>query len=339
MKLTIAIKAYNEESNIAAAIVSALTAAKAYDGEVILADSASSDDTLRVASTFPVQILTLVNGSERSCGTGAQLAFQQAKGEFFYLLDGDMVLNPDFIPAGIAFLEAHPECAAVGGRVLERNVVGEEFQIRLATVTHDKNWLPGMVNRLDCGGLYRTSVLHDLGYFADRNLHAFEEFELGARLRSNGWQLARIDLHSVDHFGYTSGGYKLLWRRLKSGYSNAAGEVLRAAIGQKHFWRVLFELGHVRNGVAVLAWWVLLIGSLVKFSGSPFLTLGLLFVPFLFLAFRRKSWRLGLYSMVAWNVSALGLILGLFHKRISPQKPINYAVVNSLPTDQSQPVV
>ena len=81
---------------------------------------------------------------------------------------------------------------------------------------------------------------------------AFEEFDLGARLQARGWKLARIDQRAVDHYGYTIGGYQLLWRRLKSGYAAGLGEVLRGALGKKHFWFVLRKLRHLRYGAAVI---------------------------------------------------------------------------------------
>ena len=81
MKLTIGVKALNEEQRIAEALTSALRAAEPFGGEVVLADSGSTDRTLEIASTLPVRIVQLADPSERSCGAGAQLAFQQADGD------------------------------------------------------------------------------------------------------------------------------------------------------------------------------------------------------------------------------------------------------------------
>lgn len=321
MKVSIGVKALNEEQHIAASLASAVAAVAPFDGEVILADSGSTDRTLEIARAFPVRIVQLADLTERSCGAGAQLAFQHATGDFFYLLDGDMVLDPDFLPAGLERLTADPTLAAVGGRVAERNTVGAEFQIRANAVAKDRNWLPGEVDRLDCGGLYRMDALREVGYFADRNLHAFEEFELGARLQSHGWKLARIDKPAVDHFGHTIGGYKLMWKRIKSGYSGAPGEVLRGAIGKRHMPVVLRKLSHIRVGAAVIAWWALLIAAL--FTPHPFVAAAILVLaPLVFLVFRRRSLPLGVYSLIVWNVSTWGLISGFFRPRVPPQKPL-----------------
>lgn len=326
MKVTIGVKALNEEQRIAEALTSALRAAEPFGGEVVLADSGSTDRTLEIASALPVRIVQLADPSERSCGAGAQLAFQQADGDYFYLLDGDMVLDPGFLPAAIAHLEANPDLAAVGGLVREMNVEGHEFQIRANAVNNDRNWRPGLVDRLDCGGLYRVAAVRQVGHFADRNLHAFEEFELAARLSAQGWKLARIDHPAVDHYGHQTEGYRMLWRRLKSGYAGAAGEVLRGALGRPHLPLVLRRLGHIRNGLAVMAWWALLIACLVvplplSLRAAAFALL--LLAPLALLSWRRGSPRLGLYSLVAWNVGAWSLITGFFRPRVAPARALD----------------
>lgn len=318
-KVTVGIKALNEERHIAAALQSALAAVRPLGGEVVLADSGSSDRTIPIAREFDVTVVQLSNPAERSCGAGAQLAFQHARGEYFYLLDGDMELDPEFLLQGIAYLESHPGVAGVGGRVIEMNTQGEGFQIRAAQIAKSSHWRAGEVDRLDCGGLYRTAAVREAGWFADRNLHAFEEFDLAARLRANGWTLARIDCPAVKHYGHTLSGYRLLWRRMRSGYSGAPGEILRGAIGARHLPIVLRNLGHVRHALAVIAWWLLLMSSLTV---SAWLTLALVLVPLAALSWRRGSIRLGVYSLVSWNVTALGLVSGFFRPRVSPKLPL-----------------
>jgi glycosyltransferase involved in cell wall biosynthesis len=319
MKVTVGIKALNEAKNIAATLASALSAVKEFSGEVILADSGSTDSTVEIAQQFAVRIFQLSDHSERCCGAGAQLAFQHSVGDYFYLLDGDMVLNEEFLQRAIGFLDANPEIAGVGGHIVERNLEGEGFEINANMAKKDSHRKPGVVDRLDGGGLYRRSAILDVGYFADRNLHAFEEFDLAARLQSRAWKLARIDLAAVSHYGHTVGAYKLLLRRMRSGYAGGVGEVVRGALGKQHQAFVLRKLGHVRHGMIVLIWWVSL---MLAALASPLLFGFFLVAPLLFLTLRRGSLRLGAYSMAAWNVTAFGLLSGFFQSRISPMKPL-----------------
>jgi GT2 family glycosyltransferase len=333
MKVTVGIKALNEEKHIAAALASAIGAVSKHHGEVILADSGSSDRTIEIAQQFPVAIYQLANTAERCCGAGAQLAFQHSEGEFFYLMDGDMVLHRDFIDSAVEFLEKNPEIAAVGGHVRECNTQAEEFKIRAKAYARDASRTPGIVDRLDGGGLYRTAAVREVGYFADRNLHAFEEFELGARLQAKGWKLARIDQDAIDHYGHVLGGFHLLWRRFHSGYLRGGGEIIRTAIGKPHLRIILRRLGHIRNATAVIVWWLLII--LLSMS-LPALALALLLAPIPILAWRRRSLTLGLYSLASWNMGAVAMLTGLFGKRTPPEVALASIALKSLTSSPFQ---
>lgn len=328
MKVTVGIKALNEAENIAAALTSALTAVRPFGGEVILADCGSTDGTVEIASHLPgaagvLKIVQLERAIDRGCGAGAQLAFQFAQGDYFYLLDGDMTLDAQFLKAGIACLEARPDVAGVGGHVLEGNLTGQEFQVR----AQKAKGFDGLVDRLDCGGLYRRKAIDEVGYFADRNLHAFEEFDLGARLAARGWKLARIDLPAVTHFGHEIGGYRLLWRRIRSGYAGGLGEVLKGAFGKAHLGRVLRRLWPLQMAFGIVAWWGAILAALL--TGHVLAAAALVAVPWAILTLRRRSPKLGLYSLAAWNTLAIGLVTGLFRPRIAPETPLAARVLHS----------
>lgn len=311
--VTVGIKALNEEAHIAESLASACAAVAPFGGEVILADSGSTDRTIEIARRFPVRILQLADPAQKSCGTGAQLAFQEARGEFFYLLDGDMVLKPEFIAEGVAFLRANSAFAAVGGRVREANTQSIEFELRAQSDKVKGSAVSGEVDRLDCGGLYRVEAIRSVGHFADRNLHAFEEFELGARLRARGWKLARIACDAVDHYGHAVAGYTLMLRRLRTGYAGGPGEVVRAALGRPHWQQVLRDFAQLRYGFVIWAWWLLLLTSLA--SGRWLVLLIVAALPVAYFGWRRGGLRLGLYSLATWNVNAIGLVQGFLRGR------------------------
>lgn len=333
--VSIGIKALNEERHIADCLRSVCAAADAlpFPVEVILADSGSTDRTIEIARQFDrVRIVRLAHPEERSCGAGAQAAFQTATGRYFYLLDGDMELQPGFLEAGIAFLEANPGHAGVGGIVREANTSSIEFAARARNDLVQGSSQAGDTDRLDCGGLYRTSAVTALGYFADRNLRAFEEFELGARLAAAGWRLARIAVPAVIHNGHSMGGGALIWRRISSGYAGGTGQVLTAAWRRPHLVTVLRRHSHLRHGAVVVGWWVVLaavLGALiVKRDGRLALVLGgLLALPLAYLSRRRRSIRFGAYSLATWTMHGVGLIQGLLQPRQAPERPIDLEIL------------
>lgn len=326
MLIVVGIKTLNEERHVARAIESALAAVRPFAGKVVLADSGSVDATIEIARRYPIEIVQLANTSEKCCGAGAQLAFQAASdadADFFYLLDGDMVLDAEFVKTALERLHGNPRIAGVSGVVVQCNSTSQDFRIREQKTSYEE----ATVDRLDCGGLYRVAAIASVNYFADRNLHAFEEFELGARLTTQGWRLLRLGQLAVYHYGHVTGGYRLLWRRLMTGYAGGAGEVLRAALGQPHLKAVLLRLRHLHVGVAVIAWWVALIGAVVS---AAWVLLGLLMVAaWAGLAYRRRSPGLGLYCLLSWNVGTIALIGGLFQRRVSPAKPLAFRRLQS----------
>jgi glycosyltransferase involved in cell wall biosynthesis len=322
--VSIIIKTLNEEKGIAATLHSALRALKTVGGEVILADSCSSDRTVEIARGYPVRIVQLAHPEERCCGVGPQLGYQHARGEFIYLVDGDMQLLDGFLPLALAFLRAHPTIAGVGGRVLEMNLDNPEYQSRRDLWAQGQ---PGPANRLDGGGVYRRQAIEDVGYFSNRNLHSYEEFDLAVRLRSLGWELWRMPVDAVSHYGHETPALQLLWKRWRNGYLWGLGELLRASLGQPRMALVWQEVREVRIYAAVLLWWLALAAlwlwpaslwpasEWAAFAGfRPAAGLVLLLTPAALMAWRKRSVTRGLYAVLAWSFNAAGMLRGLLRR-------------------------
>jgi GT2 family glycosyltransferase len=335
--VTIVIKALNEEQNICAAIESSLAAVAKVGGEVVLADSGSTDRTVELASQYPVRVVTLANPGERCCGIGPQLGWQHARGEYIYILDGDMRMVEGFLEEAVSFLAQHPEVGGVGGRLLELNTSSLEYRERaLRNHTHLQ---PGEVDRLDGGGLYRRLAIEETGFFSDRNLHSYEEFDLGVRLRSLGWKLWRLPLASCTHYGHDAPPYRLLVRRWRTNYVCGMGELVRGAVGQRHFKLVLRGVRELWIYSGVLAWWFLLAG--VPFWPLPGVDRAIVFAaialfPFAAMAVRKRSVGRAVYSVVSWCFNAAGMVLGVLRPRVPPRQRIASVVMHE-PAQSTQP--
>ena len=320
--VSVVIKALNEESGIEATIESALRAVSKLDGEVILADSCSTDRTIALAMKYPVRIVQLVNANERCCGVGPQLGYQHSSGEFIYIIDGDMQLFNGFLEEALDILALRPDVAGVGGRVVELNTESLEYVSREQRAAGHRQ--AGSVDRLDGGGLYRRSAIEEAGYFSDRNLHSYEEYDLGVRLRSLGWKLWRVPHGAVNHFGHDAPPYVLLMRRWRTRYVCGLGEMIRSAAGQPRLPLVLAGLTELRLYLAVLLWWMVLFS--VPFWPLPavarvvFFCLVLAF-PVAVMSWRKRSFDQALYAVVSWCFHSAGLLRGLL-QRPRPQNDI-----------------
>ena len=332
MIVSIVIKALNEEKNICAAIETSLAAVARVGGEVVLADSCSTDRTVELASRYPVRVVQLAHAQERCCGIGPQLGFQHALGDYVYLLDGDMRVAPGFLEQALTFLAVHPEVGGVGGRLVELNTESLEYRERAARNPHHLQ--PGEVDRLDGGGLYRRIAIEEAGYLSDRNLHSYEEFDLGVRLRSHGWKLWRLPAPSVTHYGHDAPPYALLARRWNAKYVCGTGELLRGALGRKHAKLVLRELKELRIYTCVLVWWLVL--AAIPFLPASFADRAAAFAllalaPLAVMTWRKRSVGRALHSVVSWCFNAAGMVRGLMRPRVPPTDPIASVVLHEPP--------
>lgn len=332
--VSVIIKAYNEERHIASAIESALAALARIDGEVILADGASTDGTIAIAKRYPIKIVRLDDAADRSCGAGAQLGFQYSSGEFVLLIDGDMRLHDRFVTSGICFLKDNPAVAGVGGAVINHDATGLEYAQRVRRFDPDRG--PGVVTRLGGCGLYRRSAVDAVGYVTDRNLHGGEELELAARLRASGWTLAKINCVAVEHYCRVDNPYGLLLRRMKTRNAFGPGEIIRAALGRPHFVRILRDDRNSRLCALVALWWAAMAAAAVVLTDLDAVVAiaALLAFPFAVMSWRWRSLRHGLYSVMAWNTQALCFLPGFFRPRKPPAEWMASTVVKD-PSRQS----
>jgi glycosyltransferase involved in cell wall biosynthesis len=331
-RVSVIIKALNEETKIARAIESALEALARVDGggEVILADSLSADATVAIAARYPVRILQLSDPRDRSCGVGAQLGMSAVGGAFVYILDGDMELDAGFLPLAIARMDADSRLAGVAGLVVEMHAVNQAFRRR--QLRSETSRPASDVLCLNMGGLYRREAIDALGYLTNRNLHAYEEFELGVRLVTAGWRLERIGVTAVRHYGHTDNSYSLLRKRWRSRYAWGHGELLRQSWRYPHRALVLQSLSAFRVVLFVAVSWLMLVVACWSLGWawplSAMVVVAYWAMLVLVLAWRKRSVSAAAYGLVAWHVAAAGLVRGLLATpRADPRADVPHRVL------------
>lgn len=319
-EVSIIIKALNEEKNIARAIKSSKAATKGMDAEIILADSLSTDKTVEIAKKEKIKIVQLKNASDRSCGIGPQLGYQYASGKYIYILDGDMELEKGFLKKAIMELEKDKKLAGIAGQVKEMNTQNIVFERR----KKGKKQV-GYFDKLEMGGLYKREALEDVGYFSNRNLHAYEEAELGFRLTSKGWKLKRVNIPGVKHYGYTTNTFGVFKKRWKTRYVKGSGEFLRSSFGKPYFLKTLW---HLKIYVFLAFWWLLFVLSIV-INYSDLTKTWLIISIFLLVLFflKKKDVKEFSFSIVSWHYSTIGLIWGFFSPKKNPNRKISAKVI------------
>jgi glycosyltransferase involved in cell wall biosynthesis len=324
IQVSIIVKALNEEERIAACLDSALVALRGLAGEVILADSGSTDATIAIALRYPVRIVQLADPGLRRCGIGPQLGYQFARGRYVYVLDGDMELHRDFIRHGLRALARDPALAGVAGLVEERSAANFQFRGRKR---RNREGIAGAVVFLDMGGLYRAGAIREVRYLSNRNLHACEEQELGLRLRARGWKLARLPVPGVRHHGHEEPTFALQMRRWRSRYLQGPGELLRASLGQPWWRAVVLSQGHL--WLALSSWMLLLAGLCLLPWTASVLVAWLVAIAVLFVhrAFGYRSLSDAMSAMVLWHMDAIAMALGFLRPQADPETPIDARVI------------
>lgn len=216
-------------------------------GPVLYVDSGSTDGSPEIAERAGVRLLRLTEGpfsAARGRAAGMdRLISEQPELRYVQFIDGDCVLAGGWLTEAAAFLDAHPDAAAVVGRLREENA-SSSMLVRLVEVEWD---LPeGPTDVIGGISLMRVEALQRAGGWRP-DLVAGEELDLSSRLRAAGYTLHRLPCDMCRHdIGITRFGE--FWKRsVRTGHSYAQLAFLHHATGPKRWLRR--TLGHVFYGL------------------------------------------------------------------------------------------
>lgn len=266
--------------------------------QVVYADSASTDGSVERARAAGACVVELDHSSPLNAARGrnAGLAAVRARfpqSRYVQFLDGDCVLDPEWVPAAVDFLDKNPRAAVVCGRRFEAHPESS-FYNRLG----DQEWNTPVGPADACGGdaMMRAEALDQVGGF-NSLLMASEEPELCARLRVAGWEIWRIDAPMTEHdLGMLS--FDQWWRRtIRSGYGYVQGWQATRSLPRP------INAGILRSALVWMALMPLGIGTLTIVTRKPLL---LLLIPALWGAqIARMVFRRGDGSLEGWRASAM----------------------------------
>jgi GT2 family glycosyltransferase len=241
-----------------------LAALRGKVAHVVYADSSSTDGSRELAREQGAQVAHLETGPYTP-SRGRQVGFealirerQQLK--YVQFIDGDCILDPDWLGKAHAFLEAHPEAAAVFGRRREERC-GQSLFSRVIDVDWDHP--AGEAANFGGDALVRIEALEKAGGWSINTINA-EDIDLSFRIRALGGKIVRLPdamtLHDIrmtrfseywrrgvrSGYGFAEVGLrhrrgpgKMLLRRMVSGAVYALLLPLLAAAGAIWYWPLL----------------------------------------------------------------------------------------------------
>jgi len=162
--------------------------------ELIYVDSDSSDGSAERAQACGASVLR-VKPTRPSAALGRNAGWRAASGQYVLFLDGDTVLEHNFLRKALKEIRSSPEIAVVWGH---RREIAPEASLYNRVLDLDWIYPPGDTDF--CGGdaLFQRDALERTAGFDD-TLIAGEEPELCTRLRAMGYRIRHIDAPMTGH--------------------------------------------------------------------------------------------------------------------------------------------
>jgi glycosyltransferase involved in cell wall biosynthesis len=184
--VSVVLPCYNSSRYLAEAIESVLL--QTYPRiEIIVVDDGSTDETARIARSYPVHYIYQEN---RGISGARNTGILHCQGEYVLFLDHDDRLLPRAVEIGVRLLEEHPECALAVG---EHRYIGADGKAigysnkHAAGRNHYLMLLEHNFIETPCSALHRRSGIALTGGF-DESLKGAEDLEFYLRTaRQSTW--------------------------------------------------------------------------------------------------------------------------------------------------------
>ncbi len=313
--------------NEGARLVECLKSIRYIGGKIVYVDSGSVDGSTELARQYVDLVIQLDSSrpftAARARNAGAFAALEAwPTVQNLQFVDGDCVLDKNWIPTAIKFLAENPDVAVVCGRRRERFPQRSIYN-RLC----DLEWDTPVGPAAACGGdaMVRSAAFRQVnGYQAD--LIAGEEPEMCGRIRTFGWKVWRLDAEMTQHDAAML-HFSQWWRRsVRSGYAEfdiylrsrvqGAASHERRQVIRTVFWGLLWPIMTI-GGTLLYSW--IILGALMLYP------LQIIRISYSRGMFVKMSWVYALFVMIAKFAGAQGILTFLWRRlRDRPSQLIEY---------------
>jgi len=250
-KVTIGMCVRNCEKTIEDAIKSVLNQSYPHHlMELVFVDDASVDKTSLIIQDYTartdIKAKIFFHKKWRGLGPSRNLVFQNASGKYIIWVDGDMIIEKDFVKKQVEFMENHPEIGIAKGKYgvnLKGKLAGDLQNLEFVAVNSAGDSVP-----LGTGGaIYRIEALKEVGGFNDNMSFACEDVEVECRVKQAGWLLARTN---AIFYEKPRGTWKELWREyMWQGKGYAFLTTKRHTFSRRLFWPPILLLVIVSRSI------------------------------------------------------------------------------------------
>lgn len=227
MRIAVVILNWNTEGFLKEFLPSLVHSASKVEGaEVVVADNASTDGSIKVMTELFPDVKTLVFDKNHGFTGGYNKAFKDLdesdKPEYFTLINSDIEVTEDWLKPLVDWMDGHPDCGACAPK-LHSFQEREKFEYAGAAGGYiDRHGYPfcrgRILKRLDTDRgqfdspedvmwatgaclMVRSSVYRELGGLDERFFAHMEEIDLCWRMQLTGWRVTVVPESMVYHVG------------------------------------------------------------------------------------------------------------------------------------------
>ncbi|QKX16590.1 glycosyltransferase family 2 protein [Microbulbifer sp. YPW1] len=291
-----------------------LDSLKEYGLQTVYVDSGSTDSSIETAKNAGCTVYELSTSEIFSAGRARNAGFHTLikkcpQLKYIQFVDGDCILDKNWLMTAETYLDNHPDTAIACGR--RREIAP---QASVYNMLCDIEWDTAIGDAKECGGdfMIRRELFELVDGF-DPEVIAGEEPELCFRLRNKGWKIARLNEEMTIHDAAMYRFGQFAKRSERSGHAYAQAVAMHGQSPEK------FQL---RQLLSILFWGagLPLVIMLTAITINAFVLSALLIYPLLYLKItysnlRHRHMKTGTASMYAFF-----LVIGKFFQALGALK-------------------
>lgn len=258
MKLSIIIVNYQSAALTKACLESLLTQPLPKDTELLVVDNDSGDDSVSLLRADFPEAHVIASPRNSGMAGGVNLGLHKAHGEYYLILNPDIIVLPGAVKKLLEFMDEHPTVGLSGGKLISPNGQRQPSCYRfyrLATIFYRRTWL-GRTRRgqqdiarflmedhpLDTvqevdwlqGAclMARATAVAQVGGMDERFFMYFEDVDWARRFWQSGWRVSYVPEAVFSH-------YHQRGSELNSLFGLLVNRVARAHVASavKYFWK------------------------------------------------------------------------------------------------------
>ncbi len=206
MDLSIVIVTHNSEDYISACLSSVEKAAHNIEHEVFIIDNKSTDQTKFLVRKFTAPFTLIENSENWGFARAVNLGLQRGSGEFFLIINPDIVIHSASLKPLIEFMKNHPQVGICGCRLLNEDGLLQYSKGSFPTLlsTAYRRVLPRRMRKYHLFGYdkmgacdwvtgafmcIRHRLVEEVGPFDENYFLYYEDVDYCLQAQKKGWEI------------------------------------------------------------------------------------------------------------------------------------------------------